>query len=247
MWLRARRRIGGTSQGCSRGGEGVIKYFTISEFGDRGGSQKTITPSSLRYEDQLEVRLPLATLRVVLRNQLLIAGCPHPNVDVGWPAAVGDGHIALEAVLSTLLGKHGSPVCIVVVSLRVGQPELDVGVGDRLALFGCQDGPGEYIPAADTRSHGRPWLVERSEHVGLGGFAVGGPTSSNSLALPCLGGWAFLGRLCHLGRTGLRDVAASGQHEDKQSRREHASKPSTLLPRDHGGSFPDGHELCLLW
>src|SRR5215217_8169729 len=47
--------------------------------------------SSLRYEDQVEVRLPLATLWVVLRNQLLIAWHPHPNVDGGWPAAVGDG------------------------------------------------------------------------------------------------------------------------------------------------------------
>src|SRR5215208_1724067 len=126
------------------------------------------SPSSLRYEDQLEVRLPLATLRVVLSNELLIAWRPHPNVDVGWPAAVGDGHIALEAVLSTLLGKHGSPVCIVVVSSRVGQPELDVGVGDRLALFGCQDCSGEYISSADARADRRAWLVERSEHVGLG-------------------------------------------------------------------------------
>jgi hypothetical protein len=38
-----------------------MKNFTISELGDRGGRQKTITPSSLRYEDQVEVRLPLAT------------------------------------------------------------------------------------------------------------------------------------------------------------------------------------------
>jgi hypothetical protein len=38
----------GTSQGCSRGGDGAIKYFTISELGDRGGCQKTIPPSSLR-------------------------------------------------------------------------------------------------------------------------------------------------------------------------------------------------------
>jgi hypothetical protein len=79
----------GTSQGCSRGGDGVIKYFTISEKGDRGGYQKTITPSPLRQEDQVEVRLPLATLWVVLRNQLLIIGRPHPNVDVGWPAGKG--------------------------------------------------------------------------------------------------------------------------------------------------------------
>ena len=64
------------------------KNFTISELGDRGGAQKTITPSSLRYEDQIEVSLPLATLWVVLRNQLLIAGRPHLNVDVGWSAAV---------------------------------------------------------------------------------------------------------------------------------------------------------------
>jgi hypothetical protein len=110
--------------------------FTISELGDRGGCQRTITPSSLPYEDQVEVRLPLATLWVVLRNQLLVAGRPHPNVDVGWPAAVGDGHVALQAVPSSLAGKHSSPVCVVVVPPRVGQPELDFGVGDRLALFG---------------------------------------------------------------------------------------------------------------
>jgi hypothetical protein len=97
-----------------------MKNFTIFEVGDRGGYQKTITPSSLRYEDQVEVRLPLATLWVVLGSQLLIAGRPHPNVDVGWPAAVGDGHVALEAVVSSLAGKHRSPVCIVVVPLRVG-------------------------------------------------------------------------------------------------------------------------------
>jgi hypothetical protein len=41
----------GTPQGCSRGGDGVIKNFTVSELGDRGGRQKTITASSLRYED----------------------------------------------------------------------------------------------------------------------------------------------------------------------------------------------------
>ena len=58
----------GTPQGCSRGGEGVMFIFTISELGYRGRSQKTITPSSLLYEDKVEVRLPLATLRVVLRN-----------------------------------------------------------------------------------------------------------------------------------------------------------------------------------
>jgi hypothetical protein len=90
----------GTSQGCSRGGDGVIKYFTISEKGDRGGYQKTITPSSLRYEDQVEVRLLLATLGVVLRNRLLIAWRPHPNVDVGWPAAVQRRHKA-QALCST--------------------------------------------------------------------------------------------------------------------------------------------------
>jgi hypothetical protein len=43
-----------------------------------------ITPSLLRYEDQIEVRLPLTTLRVVLRNQLVVAGRRYPNVDVGW-------------------------------------------------------------------------------------------------------------------------------------------------------------------
>src|SRR5687767_9976126 len=116
----------------------------------------------------------------------------------GGPAAVGDGHVALQAVLSSLAGKHGSPVCIVVLPLRVGQPELDFGVGDRLALFGCQDGSREYISAADARSHRRAWLVERSQHVGLGGFAAGGLACS-SVALCCLGGWALLGRMCHLG------------------------------------------------
>ena len=40
-------------------------------------------------------------------------------------------------------------MCIVVVSPRVGQPELDPSVGDRLALFGAQDCSGEYLPAAD--------------------------------------------------------------------------------------------------
>ena len=102
----------------------------------RGGRQKTITSSSLRYEHQIEVRLPLATLRVVLGNQLLIAGRPHPNVDVGWPAAVGDGHVALQAIPSSLVGKHRGPVCIVVVPTRVGKPELDAGAGDRLVPRG---------------------------------------------------------------------------------------------------------------
>jgi hypothetical protein len=90
----------------------------------RGGRQKTITSSSLRYEHQIKVRLPLATLRVVLGNQLLIAGRPHPNVDVGWPAAVGDGHVALQAVLCSLAGEHCSPVCIIVLPPRVGEPFL---------------------------------------------------------------------------------------------------------------------------
>jgi hypothetical protein len=100
---------------------GSEKNFIILELGDRGGCcQKTITPSSLPNEDQVEVRFPLITFRVVLRNQLLIAWRPHPNVDVGWPAAVGDGHVALQAVLSSLAGEHRSPVCIVVLSPRVG-------------------------------------------------------------------------------------------------------------------------------
>src|SRR5215211_958010 len=132
----------GTPHGCSRRGDGVIKNFTISERGERGGCQKTITPSLLCYEDQIEVRPPLVTLRVVLRNQFLVAGCLHPNVDVGWPAAVGDRHVALKAILSSLASKHRSPVCIVIVSYKVGQPELNVGVGDRLALFGRQNGSG---------------------------------------------------------------------------------------------------------
>jgi hypothetical protein len=152
----------GTPSGVSPGREGAQKNFTISEPGDRGGSQKTITSSSLRYEDQIEVRLPLATLRVVLRNQFLIAGGSHPNVDVGRPAAVRYGHVTLETVLSSLASNHRSPVCVVVLSSRVGEPELDAGLGDRLALFGCQDSSGEYIPAADPGSHRCAWLVERS-------------------------------------------------------------------------------------
>ena len=139
-----------------------MKIFTISELGDHGGYQKTFTPSSLPNEDQVEGRLLLSTFRVVLRNQLLIAGRPHPNVDVGWPAAVGDGHVALQAVLSSLAGKHRSSVCIVVLPTWVGQPELDAGFGDRLALFGCQHSPRVHIPAADARLHRRTWLVERS-------------------------------------------------------------------------------------
>ena len=100
-------------------------------------------------EDQVEVRLPLPTLRVVLGNQLLVTWCSYPNVDVGRPAAVGDGHVALQAIPSSLPSKHRSPVCIVVFFSRVGQPELDAGVGNRLARFGSQDCPGEYLPAAD--------------------------------------------------------------------------------------------------
>jgi hypothetical protein len=140
MWLSARRRIGDSSRVFSTSRQ-EHNNFTISELGDRGRCQNTITPSSLRYEDQVEVRLPLATLRVVLRYQLLVAWRPHPNVDVGRPAAVGDGHVALQAIPSSLAGKHRSPVCIVVFPSRVGQPELDAGVGDRLALFGGQHGP----------------------------------------------------------------------------------------------------------
>jgi hypothetical protein len=107
MRLRARRTIGGLLRGVFYEVMGH-KNFTISELNDRGGSQKTITPSSLRCENQIEVRLPLATLRVGLRNQILIARRPHPNVDVGWPAAVGDGHVALEAIPSSFAGKHAS-------------------------------------------------------------------------------------------------------------------------------------------
>jgi hypothetical protein len=82
------------------------------------------SPSSLRYENQVEVHLPLATLWVVLRNQLLKAGRPHPNVGMGWLAAVGDGHVALGAIPSSLAGKHRCPVRIVILSPRVGQPYL---------------------------------------------------------------------------------------------------------------------------
>jgi hypothetical protein len=115
------------------------------------------------------VRLPLATLRVVLRYQLLVAGRCHADVDVGWPPTVRDGHVALKEVLSSLAGEHRGPVCIVVVPSRVGEPELDVGVEDRLALCGGQDCSGEYVPAADARSHRRARLVERSQHIGLRG------------------------------------------------------------------------------
>ena len=101
---------------------GSQKNFIISELGHRGGCQKTITPSSLRYESQIEVRLPLAMFRVVLRNQLLEAGRRHPNVDMGWPAAVGHGYVALEVVPSSLAGEHRGPVCIVVLALGVGDP-----------------------------------------------------------------------------------------------------------------------------
>jgi hypothetical protein len=138
------------------------KNFAISELGDRGGSLKTITTSSLRYEDQVEVRLPLATLRIVLRNQHLIPRRPHPNVDVGRPAAVGNWHVALQAISSSLAGEHRGPVCVVILPARIGEPELDPGVGDWLALFGVHDGSGQYIPAADVGSHKRAWLVERS-------------------------------------------------------------------------------------
>src|SRR5829696_1517219 len=65
------------------------------------GDLKTFTPSSFRYEDQVEVRLPLATLWVVLRNELLKAGRCHADVDVGWPATVRDGHVALQAIPSS--------------------------------------------------------------------------------------------------------------------------------------------------
>jgi hypothetical protein len=41
-------------------------------------------------------------------------------VDVGWPAAVGDGHVALQLVLSSLAGKHRGLVCVV-LSPRIGQ------------------------------------------------------------------------------------------------------------------------------
>ena len=64
MWLRARRTIGGLLTGVLDEVMGSIKYSTISELGDRDGCQKTITPSSLRYEDQVEVRLPLSMFRV---------------------------------------------------------------------------------------------------------------------------------------------------------------------------------------
>jgi hypothetical protein len=65
MRLRARRTIKGLLRGVLEEVKGQ-KNFTISELGDRGGCQNTITPSSLPNEDQVEVRLPLATLGVVL-------------------------------------------------------------------------------------------------------------------------------------------------------------------------------------
>jgi len=48
MWLRARRTIGELLGDVLEEVMGVIQNFTISELGDRGGCQKTITPSSLR-------------------------------------------------------------------------------------------------------------------------------------------------------------------------------------------------------
>jgi hypothetical protein len=99
------------SEACRRRDSGVGSAA-------RGGREKMITVLLLRYKDQVEVRLPLARLGVVLRNQLLKAGCCHPNVDVGWPAAVGYGHVALEAVLSSLAGEHRGPVCIVIPATR---------------------------------------------------------------------------------------------------------------------------------
>ena len=96
------------------GGERLVRGMSNAPLAE---DVRRPSPSSLRYENQIEVRLPPAALRVVLGNQLLIAGRPHPNVDVGWPAAVGDGHVALQAVPSSLAGKHSGPVCIVVVPL----------------------------------------------------------------------------------------------------------------------------------
>jgi hypothetical protein len=46
------------------------------------------------------------------------------------------------------------------------EPELDPGVADRPALYGGQHGPGEYIPAADARSHRRARLVEDTNVAG---------------------------------------------------------------------------------
>jgi hypothetical protein len=166
MWLRARRRIGGLLTDVLDEVMGPQKIFTISQLGDRGGSQKTITPSSLPNEDQVEVRLPLATFRVVLCNQLLVAGRCHANVDVGWPATVGDRHVALEAVLSSLAGKHRSPVCIVVVSPGVGQPELDPSLADRLTLFGGQHRSTAAWGALERR---RSWPGEESGASRLSG------------------------------------------------------------------------------
>ncbi len=118
MGIASSRRMGGRQWNRGPSSKGCLERAT------RGERQKAITPSSLFYEDQIEVRPPPARLRVVLSNQLLIAGRPHPNVDVGWPAAVGDGHVALQAVLSSVAGKHRGPVCIVVLSPRVGESYL---------------------------------------------------------------------------------------------------------------------------
>ena len=52
---------------------------------------------------------------------------------------------------------RGTPqVCVVVVSPRVGQPELDVGVGDRLALFGSQHCPESSYPLPTLVRTGAP-------------------------------------------------------------------------------------------
>ena len=131
---------------------GSYKNFTISELGDRGGPQKTITPSSLFYEDQVEVRFPLATLRVVLRNQLLIAWRPHPNVDVGWPAAVGDGHVALQAIPSSSASKHRGPVCIVVVPLGLASQNSVLALEIGLQSSAPSTVPENTYPLPTTRT-----------------------------------------------------------------------------------------------
>ena len=58
---------------CSRGGEGGTKISQFHNSMIAVDLRRPFTPSSLRYENQVEVHLTLATLRVVLRDQLLVA------------------------------------------------------------------------------------------------------------------------------------------------------------------------------
>src|SRR5918999_2953906 len=84
-------------------------------------------------QDKVEGRLRLTGFWVMLSDQFLVPRCRYPNVDVGWPTLILPGEVALEPVLALLSGRHSSPVSVVVVALRIGPPELDLGIGNRLA------------------------------------------------------------------------------------------------------------------